>query len=181
MVDRWLKRTAGVPRGLLRFLVLNLLTGKPMSGSEIVGEIEQETGGKWKPSPGSIYPLLAWLQDKGHTRKSAAGEGGMKRYALTDKGRAFFEDQVRLGQKFLRKLEYLAPMLVGGFELGANRQNLHDVKESGRRLVKTFVDLRVALRDSVTSHDAEEIAEVLDSCAEKLEEIAQRIKGGEPA
>ena len=59
MADRWIKRTGGVPRGLLRFLVLNMLAKKPMSGSEIVEVIENETAGRWKPSSGSIYPLLA--------------------------------------------------------------------------------------------------------------------------
>jgi len=39
-----MRRTAGVPRGLLRFLVLKLLKEKPMSGAEIVEKIEKETG-----------------------------------------------------------------------------------------------------------------------------------------
>ena len=66
-----MKQTEGVPRGLLRFLVLKFLVERPMSGAEIVGKIARETGGKWKPSPGSIYPLLATLQEKGFTRESS--------------------------------------------------------------------------------------------------------------
>ena len=58
-LERWMRREAGVPRGLLRFLVLKFLAEKPMSGVEIVEEIEHETGGKWKPSSGSIYPPTA--------------------------------------------------------------------------------------------------------------------------
>ncbi len=152
-----------------------------MSGAEIVEEIERETGGRWKPSSGSIYPLLAWLQDKGYTNESPTGESGMKRYVLTDEGKTFFEEQVKLGQKFLKKLEYLAPMFVGGFQFGVNSQDLRDVRESGKRLVKTFVDLRAALKDNLTKQDTEEIAEVLDSCAEQLERIARRIKEKESA
>ncbi|NIO38052.1 hypothetical protein GTO27_10175 [Candidatus Bathyarchaeota archaeon] len=152
-----------------------------MSGAEIVEEIEQETGGKWKPSPGSIYPLLAWLQEKGYTNESPTVESGMKRYVLTDDGKTFFEEQVKFGQKFLKKLEYLAPMFVGGFQFGINRQNLRDVRESGKRLVKTFVDLRAALKDNLTEQDAEEIAELLNICAEHLEKITLRIKGKESA
>ncbi|MFX0203827.1 MAG: PadR family transcriptional regulator, partial [Candidatus Hodarchaeota archaeon] len=98
MVDRWMRRTAGVPRGLLRFLVLKLLMEKPMSGAEIVEEIERETDRGWKPSPGSIYPLLASLQDKGYTDELPTGESGMKQYALTDEGKTFFEEQVKFGQ-----------------------------------------------------------------------------------
>ena len=152
-----------------------------MSGAEIVEEIEQETGGRWKPSSGSIYPLLAWLRDEGYTSEAPTMENGMKRYVLTGEGHSFFGDQVKRGQKFLKKLEYLAPMFVGGFELGLNSQHLRVVKDSGRRLVKTFVDLRAASKDHLTKQEAAEIAEILDSCAEKLETIARRVKGDEPA
>jgi len=176
-----MRRTAGVPRGLLRFLVLKKLTEKPMSGVEIVEEIERETGGRWKPSSGSIYPLLAGLQEKGYTEEAPTVESGMKRYVLTDEGKSFFEEQVKFGQKFLKKLEYLAPMFVGGFQFGINRQNLRDVRESGKRLVKTFVDLRAASNDNLTKQDAEEIAEILNSCAEQLEKIARRINEKESA
>ncbi len=78
----FMKQTEGVPRGLLRFLVLKFLAERPISGSEIVGKIAHETGGKWKPSPGSIYPLLAGLQEKGFTQESFAVENGMKHYSL---------------------------------------------------------------------------------------------------
>ncbi len=152
-----------------------------MSGSEIVEAIERETGGRWKPSSGSIYPLLAWLQERGYTNESPTRESGMKRYVLTDKGKKFFEEQVKLGQTFFRKLEYLAPMFVGGFQIGINSQELRDVRESGKRLVKTFVDLRAVPKDDLTKEDAEEIAESLNSCAEQLEKIARRIKEKEPA
>ncbi len=86
-----------------------------MSGVEIVEEIKHETGGKWKPSSGSIYPLLAWLQDKGYTHESSDVEIGMKHHSLTDKGKEFFEEQVKFGEKFLEKLETLSnedPLIV---------------------------------------------------------------------
>jgi DNA-binding PadR family transcriptional regulator len=50
-------------------------------------EIEKRTGGFWKPSPGSVYPLLAWLQDNSYIREVPGEEDGVKRYTLTDKGR----------------------------------------------------------------------------------------------
>jgi DNA-binding PadR family transcriptional regulator len=63
-----MRHTAAVPKGFLRYELLRLLNEKPMSGSEIMTEIEKSTNGYWKPSPGSTYPLLAWLQDKGHIK-----------------------------------------------------------------------------------------------------------------
>ena len=147
-----------------------------MSGAEIVEEIEQETDGRWKPSPGSIYPLLASLKDKGYTNESPTGESGMKQYVLTDEGKTFFEEQIKFGQKFMKKLEFLAPMLVGGFQFGINHGNLCDVRGSAKRAVKTFIDLRTAMKGKLTKQDAEEIAEILNDCAKKLEKIARRIK-----
>jgi len=151
-----------------------------MSGAEIVEVIERETGGKWKPSPGSIYPLLAWLQDKGYTSESSIVESGMKRYVLTDKGKQFFEEQVKFGQSFLEKLEWLAPMLVGGFHFGTNHENLLYAKESAKRLLETFIEFQ-AIKDSLTKQDVEEIAKILDNSDSQLKKIARRIKEKKPA
>jgi len=147
-----------------------------MSGAEIVEKIERETDGRWKPSPGSIYPLLALLKDKGYTNESPIGESGMKKYVLSDKGKSFFEEQVKFGQKFMEKLEFLAPMLVGGFHFGINHGYMCDVRGSAKRVVKTFLDLRTAIKDNLTRQDAEEISEILNDCAKKLEKITRRIK-----
>jgi DNA-binding PadR family transcriptional regulator len=173
MLARWMKQTAGVPRGLLRFLVLKLLNEKPMSGAEIVEEIERETGGKWKPGSGSIYPLLAWLQNKGYTHGSSIVESGMKRYFLTDKGKEFFEEQVKLGQKFLEKLEWLAPMFIGGFHFGSNHENLLCAKESAKRVLETFIELD-AKRDTLTKQNIEEIARILDDSNTQLRKIVEK-------
>ncbi len=147
-----------------------------MSGTEIVQRIERETDGKWKPSPGSIYPLLAALKVKGYTSKSLIGESGMKKYVLTDRGRAFFEEQAKYGQKFMKKLEFLAPLFVGGFHLGVNHGNMCDVRGSAKRVVKTFIDLRTAMKENLSKQDAEEISAILNDCAKKLEKITRRIK-----
>jgi DNA-binding PadR family transcriptional regulator len=175
-----MRRTAGVPKGLLQFIVLKLLTEKPMSGAEISEEIERETGGKWKPSPGSIYPLLARLQDKGYTNESPIGESGMKRYILTDKGKSFLEEQVKFGQKFLEKLECLVPMLVGGFDFGINNEILRDARVSAKRALETFIEFR-DIKDNLTKQDVEEIVKILDDCNKQLKKIARRIKEKKPA
>ena len=73
---------------------MKLLDQKPMSGSELMTTIEEQTEGHWKPSPGSIYPLLAWLQDKGYTKIEDSQEQGIKRYSLTAEGKAFLEELV---------------------------------------------------------------------------------------
>ena len=176
-----MKQASGVPRGLLQFIVLKLLAEKAMSGAGIVEEIEQETRGFWKPSPGSIYPLLARLRDKGYTNESLIGESGLKHYVLTDQGKTFFKKQVILGQKFLKKLEYLVPILLGGFHFNTNHEHMRVVGESAKRLAKIFIDARTTISNNLTQQDAEKMAEILNDCAEQLEKIARRIKEKEPA
>ena len=72
-------------RGDVRAAVLSLLTEKPMHGYQIIREIEERSGGSWKPSAGSVYPTLQLLADEGLI--TAEESNGRKTYALTDAGR----------------------------------------------------------------------------------------------
>ena len=174
VTDRWAKRTGGVPRGLLRFLVLNMLIKKPMSGSEIVEVIEKETGGRWIPSPGSIYPLLSRLHKTGYTTESPDEETGMKRYNLTDKGKLFCQKQIAFGQKLLDKLEFIVPLLISGFQFDPNDEKiLSGTRKPAKRVVTTLLDLRPA-KVKLTEQDAKEMEKILNKCADELETIAQR-------
>jgi DNA-binding PadR family transcriptional regulator len=177
MVESWTKRAGGVPRGLLRFLVLNMLAKKPMSGVEIVEVIEKETGGRWIPSSGSVYPLLAALHEKGFTNEVPSEETGIKRYALTAKGNALFEKQITFGQKILSKLEFLVPLLIGRFQFDPNDEKiLERTREPAQRVVKTFLDLRAERNYRITEQDSQEIERILNQCADDLEQIVREIR-----
>lgn len=76
---------ARMGRGDVRQAVLALLREQPMHGYQLITEIEQRSGGVWKPSPGSVYPVLAQLEDEGLVEPSS--EGGRKAFVLTDAGR----------------------------------------------------------------------------------------------
>ncbi len=73
-------------RGDVRTAVLALLAEKPMHGYQIIAEIEQRSGGAWKPSAGSVYPTLQLLADEGLISAEAAD--GRKTYSLTEAGQA---------------------------------------------------------------------------------------------
>ncbi|GAA1515277.1 DNA-binding PadR family transcriptional regulator [Agromyces terreus] len=75
-----------VARGDVRAAVLALLAEQPMHGYQIIHEIEERSGGAWKPSAGSVYPTLQMLADEGLI--SAEESNGRKTYSLTDAGRA---------------------------------------------------------------------------------------------
>ncbi len=73
--------------GDLRLLVLAMLADEPRHGYELIKAIEERTGGGYSPSPGVIYPTLAWLEDMGYA--TATADGGRRSYAVTEEGRAF--------------------------------------------------------------------------------------------
>ena len=54
-----------VRRGDVRSAILALLDDRPMHGYEMITELEERTGGRWRPSAGSIYPTLQLLEDEG--------------------------------------------------------------------------------------------------------------------
>jgi len=176
MGEHMMKRAAGAPRGLLRFLVLKLLAEKPMSGAKIVEHIEKETRGRWKPGPGSIYPLLAWLRKKGYTKELPREEAVVKNYVLTEKGKDFFKEQVKFGQTFLKKLEYLAPMLIGEAQFSPNHEKIRQIREPAKRFIMALLDLKTVARDRLTQQNVTEIAKILKDGSEKLEKIIQKTK-----
>lgn len=71
-------------RGMLSFLILFLLSKKPMHGQELSDEIGRRRGGK--PSPGTIYPALKALKENGLIREKKAGREIT--YSLTARGEA---------------------------------------------------------------------------------------------
>jgi DNA-binding PadR family transcriptional regulator len=78
-------------RGDVRAAALLLLAEEPRNGYQIMQEIEQRSGGVWRPSPGSVYPALAQLEDEGLVRVEE--RDGRRGYALTDAGRAYVQDR----------------------------------------------------------------------------------------
>lgn len=175
---RLLRHTASVPKGFLRHYVLNLLREKPMSGSELMDRIEEETGGRWKPSPGSLYPLLAWFRDRGYTESLPREADGMKRYQLTEQGEQFFEEQAEFGGKLQRKLEFLTPWAFGGFGIGPHSERMREIREPLRRFMKAFHDLRIALRENLTKENVKAVEDLLRETTDKLEELREGFTKG---
>ena len=77
-------------RGALRASVLRMLSERPMHGYELIAELEERTGGRWKPSPGSVYPTLAHLEEEGLVVSTE--DDGRKRFELTDAGRTWLDE-----------------------------------------------------------------------------------------
>jgi DNA-binding PadR family transcriptional regulator len=72
-------------RGDVRVALLLLLAEEPRNGYQLMQEIEERSGGRWRARPGSVYPALAQLEDEGLVR--AIERDGAKLFEITDAGR----------------------------------------------------------------------------------------------
>jgi DNA-binding PadR family transcriptional regulator len=78
-------------RGDIRTAALLLLAEEPRNGYQIMQEVEQRSDGVWRPSPGSVYPALAQLEDEGLIRSQQSD--GRKLFELTDAGRTYVQER----------------------------------------------------------------------------------------
>ncbi|WP_150951315.1 PadR family transcriptional regulator [Microbacterium testaceum] len=150
------QKTASAPRmnkGDVRSAVLSLLLEQPMHGYQIIREIEDRSGGSWKPSPGSVYPTLQLLTDEGLVQ--AEESNGRKTYSLTAEGRAAAGDETT---------ERTAPWESAGS------------RDGGRMtaLPKAGIELAQAAAQVGRTGDKEQVAqavEILDEARRKLYSI----------
>jgi DNA-binding PadR family transcriptional regulator len=69
--------------------VLALLAEEPMHGYQIINELAERSQGAWRPSPGSVYPILQQLQDEGLVRVEETD--GRRVVHLTTAGQAYVD------------------------------------------------------------------------------------------
>jgi DNA-binding PadR family transcriptional regulator len=82
MLSNWLARVgSAIPRGFSRHYILSLLEAEPMTGKEIIDKAILQSGGRWKPSPGLIYPMLGRLLEEGLISETDSGK-----YKITSRG-----------------------------------------------------------------------------------------------
>lgn len=91
----------------MRYWVISMLAASPKNGAEIMNEVEAMSLGWWRPSPGSVYPLLDELAQEGVIRKRDDG-----RYELADRGREGVEWPFRM-PRHLRTFEDMLNEMTG--------------------------------------------------------------------
>ena len=74
-----------IRRGEIRPLILAVLSVKPMHGYEVIQALEAQSGGRWRPSAGSVYPTLQQLADEDLVTSEEVD--GRRTYTLTGAGR----------------------------------------------------------------------------------------------
>ena len=80
-------------KGFLEFLMLLMISKNNVSGQDIRMDIERRKG--FKPSPGTIYPVLKELQRKNFIKEIKSG-GKEKKYSITPKGKIELEKSKKI-------------------------------------------------------------------------------------
>ena len=150
-------------RGDVRAAVLLLLEEEPRNGYQLMQELEERSGGVWRPSPGSIYPALSQLEDEGLV--SSDESAGRRAFQLTDEGRAYIEEN--------REALGVPWEAVGG-----------DVPEGLLELRKLMMQLGMATMQVAQAGDeaqTDEARKVLEEARRSLYRILAGDAGDEPA
>jgi DNA-binding PadR family transcriptional regulator len=140
--------------GDLRFVLLALIDEQPRHGYELIKELEERTGGAYRPSPGVVYPTLSLLEDEGFVRP-AAGETARKLYEITDEGRAALaENRDAVDAIFARMSEAAERSGAAGPRIGRAMANLGMALQQrlcGPALSPEALDRIVALLDETAA------------------------------
>lgn len=174
----WMRHMASVPKGYLKYNVMKLLDQKPMSGSELMSTIEEQTEGHWKPSPGSIYPLLAWLQDKGYTKMEDSQEQGIKRYSLTAEGKAFLGELVERKNEIQNKFGGFRPHFMAPW-MNSYPENAKELFAAGKDFMKANWRLFDKLRKKHTEEAIKQAKEVIVQATDKINQITKELEKDE--
>ncbi|MHA7966077.1 PadR family transcriptional regulator [Paenibacillus sp. CAU 1782] len=78
-------------RGGVKFALLELLEGENMHGYQMMKALEEQSGGTYQPSAGSIYPTLQMLRDQGFVESSK--QDGKRVFQITAEGRAYLSEE----------------------------------------------------------------------------------------
>ena len=156
MISEWLARVgSAIPRGFSRQYILSLLKDQPMTGKEIIDKATLQSEGKWKPSPGLIYPLLGRLLDDGLVMEEKDG-----RYMITKKGLEITSDLQSFNNMIQKQIDVM--LRVGNV---------------GRFVAMEFIDRITAIGtalssnlDSMTQEERNRYKEFLQNELKKLYE-----------
>ena len=133
-----------------------------MHGYEMMKALEEKSGGFYAPSPGSIYPTLQMLEDRGLVTVEEVE--GKKVYSITDTGRAFLAEQ--------QKDEFVGPPWMRWREHGGRRPfpEMQALRSEAAEVMRLFtIAGRMSLQDpqqlarlhSIVEHTHKELTDMI--------------------
>jgi DNA-binding PadR family transcriptional regulator len=153
------RRGTSFHKGDLKYIILDLLKDKPRHGYDIIRELEEQSYGFYKPSPGVIYPTLQMLEEMGYA--SSNEQEGKRIYSITEEGLKFLTDQSNIADGVRRQMKHkwsfknIGRMVMVMKEYHA----LEDLLGSGFR--------------SLDADKAEQIRQILSQAYQSIESVLQ--------
>jgi DNA-binding PadR family transcriptional regulator len=147
-------------QGGLKFVILRLLDEKPRHGYEIIKELEERSGGRYTPSPGTVYPTLTMLEEMGFATATVE-EGGKKVYAITDAGRQHLAENKGAVDEVIDRLA-----LVGASIFGEQMRPAHEAMAA---LGRTY--MHVTMHRTADPAYTAKVVEVLKRASADLEAL----------
>jgi DNA-binding PadR family transcriptional regulator len=145
--------------GDMKYVILKLLNEKPMHGYEVMKALEEQTQGCYKPSPGTVYPTLQWLEDEGLVRSEE--QEGKKVYHITDAGKTFLEENKSTVEDIFDRVEETIDSLLS--------DPMPEVTRLIGRLVTQSYRSAWKLRDD--EEKRRRVRDVLERAMKELEEL----------
>jgi DNA-binding PadR family transcriptional regulator len=135
--------------------------------------IEERSEGRWRPSPGSVYPTLAKLEDEGLIRSAEAD--GSRRFEITDAGRQHLETRAEEPEPWKpadeegeNAITELAPLVIGigkaawqVASVGDEAQRARAIEllsETRRALYRILAEDQAASEETAKPTDSDETA-----------------------
>jgi DNA-binding PadR family transcriptional regulator len=152
--------------GDMKYVILKLLRDKPMHGYEVMKALEERTQGCYKPSPGTVYPTLQWLEDEGLV--NAREVEGKKVYEITEQGRQFLDQHRSTVDDIFDRISDTIDRIVA--------EPVADVNRGVGRVVSQAY--RAAWKLSDDPERARKIVEILERAADEIAGLTSREPAG---
>jgi DNA-binding PadR family transcriptional regulator len=152
--------------GRLRLYLLKLLDEAPRHGYEVIRLLQDRFLGVYAPSPGTIYPRLARLEEEGLVTHDEVD--GKKVYRITEKGReeirARLDDLAELEEEITESVRDIA------------REVTEDVRDTVRSLREELTWAARDIRRQSREQARDEAAERARRARDEVRESARRVR-----
>jgi DNA-binding PadR family transcriptional regulator len=158
-------------KGHLRYLILKALKKRKLHGYAIVEACYELTNKLWKPSFGSVYPMLKGLEKRGLIKgsKERRAKRTLKVYSLTEKGKLelkILEKRRQVLEKFLEKGERARERIIRALEQAGAAKELNVLRNAFLKLATKIAENRLSERK------CRQMRKIMLKFAKEIEEIA---------
>lgn len=158
----------------LKSLILKLLQNKPMSGSQIIDELDDLMS--WRPSCGSIYPMLNMMEDEGLTASQLIK--GKKIYALTNNADSYIKKEDEEKEELIRSMEKSYKLLESlyGFDTSLERDMLKNIKSGVLPFQELFAESKLIKDELARLQKTNKLSKNLDKVKKIFAKTAADLK-----